>query len=95
MSSPYVSKGYRPTLLSIQAIWSGVFLSHGSSCLASLAGTTSRIGRSCGPVRCSTAERPMDTWASSVAMGCWVRYIQVVFPPTLSTPAGSPLATAV
>lgn len=37
----------------------------------------------------------MDTWASSVAMGCAVRYVQVVDVPARSTPAGRPLATAV
>ena len=27
----------------------------------------------------------METWASSVAMGCWVRYVQVVAPGARST----------
>ncbi len=72
-SMPYVSKGYWPTLLSIQVSWPGVFASHGSRRLRSAAGTTSRSGRPRGPVRRTTAERPMDTCATSVAMGWAVR----------------------
>ncbi len=94
-STPYVSKGYAPTFRSIQAICSGVFSSHGSSASRYRVGTTSRRGSPPGPVRRSTVERPMETWASSVAMGCWVRYVQVVLPSARSTPAGRPLATAV
>lgn len=37
----------------------------------------------------------MDTCASSVAMGCAVRYVQVVEPPVRSTSVGNPFATAV
>lgn len=72
-SSPYVSKGYGPTCSSIQASCAGVFFSQGSSFCRSAAGTTSRTGSPRGPVRRRTAERPMDTWASSVAIGCSVR----------------------
>ncbi|RPK49433.1 hypothetical protein EES40_07750 [Streptomyces sp. ADI93-02] len=71
--SPYVSKGYGPTCFSIQSSCAGVFFSQGSSFARSAAGTTSRTGSPRGPVRWRTAERPMDTWASSVAMGCSVR----------------------
>ncbi len=54
ISSPYVSKGKRPTFFSIHAIWSEVFFSHGSRTAASSAGTTSRRGSPCGPRRCRT-----------------------------------------
>lgn len=37
----------------------------------------------------------MDTWASSVAMGWPVRYVQVVVAPRVTRPVGRPLATAV
>ncbi len=73
-----------------------VFFSQGSSRCRSSAGTTSRSGSPCGPVPCTTAERPTETWASSVAIGCRVRYVHVVEGPVRRAEATwSPLATAV